>query len=289
MIKKEQTSKMFDDSFEYRSTTNTFNILCDERKSFHTMQTTHIHDMHELYYLLSGERYYFIKDRTYHVKKGDFVLINRHDLHKTFEVSSPGHKRVLIYITNELMSEYHNSYLLMDSLFKTGSPVLRLNSQDQFFVESLLSHMLQSLKSRSPYMEISAAASLMKLLVFINETKTASIHDIYEHPSPVHEKISQIVHYINANFRKEISLVDVSSHFYLSPSYLSRCFKKATGFCFTEYLNSVRVKEAKYLLHNTKLSMTAIAEKTGYQSISHFGRVFKSYTGMSPVKFKDIK
>ena len=45
-----------------------------------SMSKHHQHNLYEIYYLLSGERYYFIKDRTYHVQKGNLVLINSGDL-----------------------------------------------------------------------------------------------------------------------------------------------------------------------------------------------------------------
>ena len=47
------------------------------------MASKHYHDHFEIYYLVNGERYYFIENRTYHVKKGDIVLINKYLLHRT--------------------------------------------------------------------------------------------------------------------------------------------------------------------------------------------------------------
>lgn len=59
-----------------------------------------------------------------------------------------------------------------------------------------------------------------------------------------------------------------------------------TGLTFTEYLNYIRVKEAKELLCKSAESITQISEKVGYESITHFGRVFKKLTGVSPLKYR---
>ena len=66
-----------------------------------TMQTKHFHDSFELYFLLEGERYYFIDRETYHVKKGMVVLVNRQQIHKTSLAGKSYHDRILLQISQE--------------------------------------------------------------------------------------------------------------------------------------------------------------------------------------------
>ena len=61
-----------------------------------SMPDNHYHDNYEIYYLLSGERYYFIKDRTYHIDRGDIVLINMYDMHRTINFKTESYERILI-------------------------------------------------------------------------------------------------------------------------------------------------------------------------------------------------
>ena len=92
----------------------------------------------------------------------------------------------------------------------------------------------------------------------------------------MHRKVSAIVNYINENYEKDyLTLSYLSEHFYISPSYLSRVFRKATGFTFIEYLNSVRIREALRLLRETNFKIIEVGVQSGFKSISHFGRVFK--------------
>jgi transcriptional regulator GlxA family with amidase domain len=64
-------------------------------------------------------------------------------------------------------------------------------------------------------------------------------------------------------------------------------FKKATGLTFTEYVCRVRVEKVKTLLLNPHLRISEIAYDTGFQSLTHFNRVFREITGEAPTVFRD--
>ena len=64
-------------------------------------------------------------------------------------------------------------------------------------------------------------------------------------------------------------------------------FKKATGLTFTDYLGRVRVEKAKNLLLNPHLRVSEIAYTVGFQSLTHFNRVFRKLTGESPTDFRE--
>ena len=61
----------------YYNSSRTMMIDYTKRKGFYTMPVQHTHNEYELYYLFTGERDYFIRDRTYRVKRGDFVFIEK--------------------------------------------------------------------------------------------------------------------------------------------------------------------------------------------------------------------
>jgi AraC-like DNA-binding protein len=63
-------------------------------------------------------------------------------------------------------------------------------------------------------------------------------------------------------------------------------FKKATGLNFTEYVSRVRVEKARNLLLNPNLRISEIAYEVGFQSLTHFNRVFKKITGQSPTDYR---
>lgn len=94
--------------------------------------------------------------------------------------------------------------------------------------------------------------------------------------------------YIESHFRNsELSLSDLAEKFFISESYLTRVVKKECGKNYTEYLNSLRIEEAKRLLGaNSRLLSQEVAEQVGYLNKYYFCRVFKQYTGLSPLEFQ---
>jgi AraC-like DNA-binding protein len=63
-------------------------------------------------------------------------------------------------------------------------------------------------------------------------------------------------------------------------------FKKATGINFTDYVSRVRIEKAKNLALNPNLRISEIAFEVGFQSLTHFNRVFKRITGVSPTSYR---
>ena len=68
--------------------------------------------------------------------------------------------------------------------------------------------------------------------------------------------------------------------------YFCKIFKKATGLNFTDYLSRIRVEKSKNLLLNPNLRISEIAFEVGFQSLTHFNRVFKKILGQSPTEYR---
>lgn len=98
--------------------------------------------------------------------------------------------------------------------------------------------------------------------------------------------IDNIKTYIHKNFTKDLTLEKISSLFYLNPSYLSFLFKEKTGQNFTDYINQLRIEQAKTLLKSTDDKIYKIAKLLGYVNPKYFFRVFKKMTGLTPEEFR---
>ena len=93
--------------------------------------------------------------------------------------------------------------------------------------------------------------------------------------------------YITGHHADPIGLNEIASAMHVSTFYLCKMFKKATGMTFTDYLGRVRVEKAKNLLLNPHLRVSEIAYAVGFQSLTHFNRVFRELTGQSPTDFRE--
>lgn len=98
--------------------------------------------------------------------------------------------------------------------------------------------------------------------------------------------ITRAKEFITANQTEDISLGDVAKSVNTSTFYFCKMFKKATGLNFTDYLSRVRVEKAKNLLLNPNLRVSEIAYEVGFQSLTHFNRVFRKLVGQSPSQYR---
>jgi AraC-like DNA-binding protein/cupin superfamily acireductone dioxygenase involved in methionine salvage len=255
-----------------------------------SMPDYHEHDSYEIYYLLSGTRYYFINDKTYRVDKGDLVLINRGLPHKTTYCDSLMHERILINFDETYIQDIVRLSADVDLLraFYQNRNIVKLPKVEQTTVERLLFNIIKEARGKDLGYESYVRLALGELLIFINRkamhTKPSDSIEI-DH---MHGKVSEIQKYLSTRYMKKITLGSISEKFYISPFYLSRIFKKTTGFTFVEYLNSLRIREAQQLLKESQLNVSEIADRVGYDSQTHFGRVFKKLTGMSPLQYKKM-
>lgn len=101
--------------------------------------------------------------------------------------------------------------------------------------------------------------------------------------SPVIQKARQ---FIEEHQGDDIGVNEVARVVNMSTFYFCKVFKKATGLTFTEYLGAVRVAKAKNLLLNPHARVSEVAFESGFQSITHFNRVFRKLTGQSPKAFR---
>lgn len=98
--------------------------------------------------------------------------------------------------------------------------------------------------------------------------------------------IKKTKEFILANLDQQLSLDMVSKEVHCNSFYLCKLFKKVTGLSFTEFINQQRLVAAKKLLLNQDMRISEVALEAGFQSITHFNRVFRRYLGCSPSQFR---
>jgi AraC-like DNA-binding protein len=98
--------------------------------------------------------------------------------------------------------------------------------------------------------------------------------------------ITRAKDYISAHQAEDLTLTEVARAVNTSTFYFCKLFKKVTGLNFTEYVSRVRIERARTLLLNRNLRVSEIAYEVGFQSLTHFNRVFKRILGVSPTEYR---
>lgn len=93
--------------------------------------------------------------------------------------------------------------------------------------------------------------------------------------------------FIAQNSGEDLSLADVARAVHMSTFYFCKQFKKATGISFTSYLGRVRIEKAKQMLLNPHARISEVAFECGFQSLTHFNRVFRKLVGESPSAYRE--
>jgi len=103
---------------------------------------------------------------------------------------------------------------------------------------------------------------------------------------PEHERINMIFSFLSANFRSDVSLMQISSVAHLTPNAFCRYFRQRTGKTFSSFLNEIRVEYAGRLIAGSHEVFGGIAAQSGFNSISYFNRQFKRITGLTPLAYR---
>lgn len=263
-----------------------FSISTSIVTGFHAMPIRHHHDKYEIYYLLSGERFYFIKDKTFRIQKGHLIFIHENELHRITDTEIKDHKRILIYFKKPFLASHRYIDTLLELLGQTAYWILSLSVKEQVFIENVLQEIHHEIIQKQPGYEACLQGHLLRILAFIARHFDGHSHEDYLSNNPMHEKVSKIINYMQSHYMQPLTVPAIAGQLFLNPCYLSRLFKKTTGFTLVEYLNSLRTKEAYRLLTQTRMKIVDIAEQTGFGSITQFNRVFKEVMGCSPSELR---
>ena len=153
----------------------------------------------------------------------------------------------------------------------------------RLFENSRLRTLLELMRTAMEEPDYPGALYLLLVLHYIEQECIAESSAVAR---PHNKTVEHICAYLAANYRQKFSLSEVAARFYLSPYYLSRLFKRVTGQSIVDYINNRRIEAAQKLLETTELSISAVAEQTGFASAAHFRRVFHEVMGTGPLQYR---
>lgn len=239
------------------------------------MSQSHYHDYFELYYLETGNRYHMVHDQLYYIHAGEFILFQPYVMHYSYgDVDAP-FKRLLLYFHSD---EINSAELL--AALKSTNRVFRQKDVYHKNIHRLLEMIMAEQETPEAYHQETLNTLLNFLVLSIVKNKD-------EKPVPeAKDRIGKMISYIHAHYNEDISLEKLSQMFYVSPYYLCREFKRHTNRTIIQYINITRVMNAQRKFMETNMNVTAVSKEIGFSNLTHFNRVFKSFTGMTPSAYR---
>ena len=98
--------------------------------------------------------------------------------------------------------------------------------------------------------------------------------------------VERVETYIRLHLSNSLSVEELAGIAHLSPTHLSRLFKKKHNRTLVDYITEQRILAARKYLEENRLSVSAVASKTGYNNYSYFTKAFKKVTGMTPREYR---
>ena len=248
------------------------------------MSVMHHHPSLELYFLVKGEREYFIEDAFFKLTEGDMVLIPQNLLHRT---AGKGASRFLVYFSEGLLQKFFKADAL--STLLTDRPLVFRPDEGErdriaMIFNALLVEYARAEREQQPVNEPLVAGYLYQLLFTMAYGNNTYVPHEYSDA-----RITQVVKYINENYSHITDIEEIAEHFFISKFHLCRIFNKNLGIPLITYLNTIKIREACALIKEGKLNLTEIAMRCGFNSSSYFCKVFKSEKGLSPTEYRKQK
>ncbi len=252
--------------------------------------STHWHTAIELIMPVTNFYTISIGKTTYRLMEGEILVIPPGELHELI-APAEGVRRILLFdfslISNLRGFSNITSVLNQPRLInETTAPDILPQLQ------SLFDEIASEYTSKNNLREAAIYALIIQIFVIMGR-KYMNTENLFpdvkvNKQKEYIDKFNLIFEYINNNFMEDISLEMIADVAGFSKFHFSRLFKQFTDMSFYDYLNQRRVKEAEKLLLNPSLSITEIALRSGFSSISTFNRVFKSFKECTPTEFKNL-
>lgn len=99
----------------------------------------------------------------------------------------------------------------------------------------------------------------------------------------------EVLNYIKEHLHEPLRVSDLAQRFNLSPDHFSRVFQQKFGMRPSKYIQTIRIERSETLLLTTNNTLAEIAEKTGWESVSYYTRIFKKTNGQTPGQFRKAR
>ena len=236
-------------------------------------------NMVEINIIQEGNGTIHVDGHDYQVTAGDLIIYNSNVLH----LDDCG-KLLICGTAGISLPDLPPNFITVPGI----CPVFQLKEHRDTFIR-IVQSMVDIAASNSPSAPESCQylflAYMNLILDLVSERQTLDSNPLISADS-VRGHGREIQAYIDQHISEKISLTEIATHFDLSPSYVSRIFKLATGHNLNAYQTQRRIGWAQNLLLTTNHSMAEIAEIIGYSSQGYFSKQFQETIGITPMQYR---
>lgn len=245
--------------------------------------TPHYHSHPEILLVNRGVVCVSLDGKIHKLEKNDCVMIFPGVIHNYFD-PSVDNDTLMIVCAQDLLGSWGKLLSAND----TDQPVIHngeMNPDSAYALRSIMDRRDRIGEPAEKWSSFDTQHTTLLLKLFLSGV----IHDIKLEPqtdSTRDQLAKDVINYLLKEYANPVSLDDVANALGVNRFRISRIFTNQLHISFSQYLNELRVDEAKRLLSETDLPITTVAFDCGFSAIRSFNRVFLEITGVSPRKYR---
>lgn len=249
-----------------------------------SMGIPHFHDWLEIVYLLTGSLTFYIENKEYNLKKGEFIIVDPMSIHNS--QSLEGNTAILLQIPMSFLEQF-------DKDIRNYKIEIDYDTEDQKLKAELirLSYVLQELIASSEIKQQGYIFQCYKLIfellsILYSSFSVKLLKQERKKNYKNRERIEEILTYVENHYNEQITIEQMAEKVNVSNVYFTRFFKKMMGMTFVQYLNQVRLQQIQKDLLYTDYSIQYILDKNGFHNYKLFMRLFKERFLCTPKEYR---
>lgn len=244
----------------------------------------HTHKCYEFIHIIHGKFLYTVEGNDYMVSDGDFIMANPGEYHAFSFPDECEYQREFLHIYPGFFKEFPKVLENLDSRKKGYFNHFPKQLVEKYGIDKIFGGIENCCKEPYPetdFMVLTYSLQLATVITRILREETSE----YKKVPLKNKKANSVCDYIDHHYKENITLEEIATLNFMSPSYASRMFKKETGMTIKAYLNLRRVTSAKNLIMEGQKATNIYCE-CGFLDYSTFYRSFLKFVGMTPDEFK---
>ena len=223
----------------------------------------------------------------YNLNEKEIIIIPPGELH---QMPAREGRRIIFQCDNSVLSEV-STLEAITPVFASAIHITPELDKDLYVIARKgILDIYTEYYSREPMADVKIYINLIRMLTAVREFQIRQVNEAAMNSISTDDsrKFSYVMKYINQNYTEEISLEKLASIAGYSKYHFSRIFKEYNNMSYIQYINNKRIKAAERLLVDPELSITEVAMRSGFASLTTFNRAFRKAKNCTPSEFKKL-
>lgn len=252
-----------------------------EQKVNSSMRALHSHPYYEIYFLVEGERSFFLSNAMYTLSERSLIVIPPHTMHMT---QGGPYMRYNLYVLPSELDDFS-----LNTLDRMALKIFKVTERESELLIRVIRKGITDSDFLDKFESDRVKAALNAYILFLSDLKAEE--DMAERrrlavEKCVPESYLKIVKYLNDNCNEKITLKLLSEKFFIPQTTLVNNFKRYFSCSPIDFLLNIKITKSEKLLLSSDYSIEVISELCGFSSANYYGTIFKKKNSVSPQKYR---